>query len=62
MARRRKKHAQATLSAAEVKEPTRVATGLVLSVLITLLLGGIPFGLGKYIELNSPGPYDSGAF
>jgi hypothetical protein len=62
MARRRKKHAQATLSATEVKQPKRVATALVVSVLITLVLGGIPFGLGKYIELNSPGPFDSGAY
>ncbi|MHC5001354.1 MAG: hypothetical protein ACYTE1_11165, partial [Planctomycetota bacterium] len=62
MARRRKKHAQTTLSAADTKQPGRVTTALIVSVVITLVLGGIPFGLGKYIEFNSPGPYDSGAF
>lgn len=36
--------------------------GLIIAVVIALLLGGIPFGLGKYIEFNSPGPFDSGAY
>jgi hypothetical protein len=62
MARRRKQQAHVTLSAAGAKQPKRVVTGLIISVVIALILGGIPFGLGKYIELNSPGPYDSGAY
>ncbi|MHC4551225.1 MAG: glycosyltransferase family 39 protein [Planctomycetota bacterium] len=36
--------------------------GLLISILVTAILAGIPFGMGKYIELNSPGPYDSGAY
>jgi len=36
--------------------------GLIAAIAVTLLLGGIPFGLGKYIEFNSPGPFDSGAY
>ena len=44
-----------------VKAPL-LPTGLLISILVTIVLAGIPFGLGKYIELNSPGPFDSGAF
>lgn len=32
------------------------------AVAITILLGGIFFGLGKYFEFNSPGAFDSGAY
>lgn len=62
MARRRKKQAQARLPIAEMKQSRIKATGLIISIVFTLILGGIPFGLGKYIELNSPGPFDSGAY
>lgn len=62
MARRRKKQARVTVSATDEKRPKRVATAFVVSVVIALILGGIPFGLEKYIEFNSPGPFDSGAF
>ena len=30
--------------------------------LIVAVLAAVPFGLGKYIEFNTPGPYDSGAY
>ncbi len=30
-------------------------------VVAALLLAGVPFALGKYIELNRPGPFDSPA-
>ena len=33
----------------------------VLVVVAVLGLAAIPFGLGKYIELNSPGAFDSGS-
>ena len=36
--------------------------GLLVAVGLTLLLGGIPFALGKYIELNTPDPFDGGAY
>ena len=29
---------------------------------IVVILAAIPFALGKYFELNTPGPYDSGAY
>ena len=29
---------------------------------IVAILAAIPFGLGKYFELSTPGPYDSGAY
>jgi hypothetical protein len=29
---------------------------------IVAILAAIPFGLGKYFEFNSPGPFDSGAY
>lgn len=31
-------------------------------ILVTLILAGIPFSLGKYIEFNTPGPFDSAAY
>ncbi len=34
----------------------------VLVVLVAVISGGIPFLAGKYIEFNSPGPFDSGAY
>jgi Dolichyl-phosphate-mannose-protein mannosyltransferase len=36
--------------------------GLLLGLGLVLVLAGIPFGLGKYFEFNSPGPFDSGAY
>ena len=62
MTRRKKKHARVTLPVAEAKQPRHITINLIFSIIIALILGGIPFGLGKYIELNSPGPYDSGAY
>ena len=29
---------------------------------LVLVLAGIPFGLGKYFEFNTPGAFDSGAY
>ncbi|AQT69631.1 hypothetical protein STSP2_02825 [Anaerohalosphaera lusitana] len=29
---------------------------------IALILAGIPFSMGKYLELSTPGPFDSGAY
>lgn len=40
----------------------RFSPALIASVVVTLILGGIPFGMGKYIELKSPDPFDSGAY
>jgi len=59
MARRKKQPSQSVL---KVKQPHKKWTGLLIAITITMILGGIPFGLGKYIELNSPGPYDSGSY
>jgi len=62
MARRRKK--TNTLNRPDIVSPQtrRFSAGLLISIIITLILGGIPFGLGKHIEFNSPGLFDSGAF
>ncbi|MEN8128035.1 MAG: hypothetical protein ABFR90_09565, partial [Planctomycetota bacterium] len=62
MARRRKKTTQVSPPPADIKRPGRFSGGLIVSVIITLILAGIPFALGKHIEFNSPGPFDSGAF
>ena len=35
---------------------------LLLALGLVLVLGGIPFALGKYFELKTPGPFDSGAY
>jgi len=34
----------------------------VIALLAVILLAGIPFAIGKYIEFNTPGPYDSGGY
>lgn len=62
MPRKRKKNVRASALETKIKQPRPATTGLIISVLIALVLGGIPFGLGKYIEFNSPGPFDSGAY
>jgi len=36
--------------------------GFILFCSMAALCIAIPFGLGKYIEFNSPGAYDSGAY
>ena len=64
MARRKKKihrHASAELTSSDSRG-FRMPVGLLAAILITVITAGIPFGLGKHIELNSPGPFDSGAF
>jgi hypothetical protein len=62
MARRRKKTDTPNVPATVSPRTKRFPVGLLVSIILTLILGGIPFGMGKYIELNSPGPFDSGAF
>lgn len=62
MARRRTRTAKPNIPDKAASATGRFPTGLVISIILTLILGGIPFGLGKYIELNSPGPFDSGAY
>ncbi|MHC5082698.1 MAG: glycosyltransferase family 39 protein [Planctomycetota bacterium] len=64
MARRKKN--KSSQQSADITHPSSGAklfsSGLFYAIIITVILGGIPFGLGKYIELNSPGPFDSGAY
>ena len=40
----------------------RIQTSKVVFIAIIAILAAIPFSMGKYIEFNSPGPYDSGAY
>lgn len=60
--RKKKKIPHAGRSVSVEKRTQHVPTALLVSIILTLILGGIPFGMGKYIELNSPGPFDSGAY
>lgn len=61
MARRIAHHKPAEPAAALAPAKKR-PVGLLVAVALTLLLGGIPFALGKYIELNTPDPFDGGAY
>jgi hypothetical protein len=54
-------------SHAHKKDHRRVANGSKtgresILIIAAIILAGIPFGLGKYFELNSPGPFDSGSY
>ncbi|MHC5088773.1 MAG: glycosyltransferase family 39 protein [Planctomycetota bacterium] len=62
MARRRKKQSRPPVTVTDKQPTPRIETALIVSIIAVMLLGGIPFGVGKYIELNSPGPFDSGAY
>jgi len=37
----------------------QAGSGIAFWFVIIFVLAGVPFGLGKYIEFNSPGPFDS---
>ena len=62
MARRRKKNDKPNIHRPASLPTKRFPAGLLVAITATLILGGIPFGIGKYIEFNSPGPFDSGAY
>ena len=59
---RRTAHPKPSAPAALTPPKKPLPVGLLVAVALTLLLGGIPFALGKYIELNTPDPFDGGAF
>ncbi len=59
---RRKRKTSKPIPTGKSKPFNRVPVGLISAVIFTLILGGIPFGFGKYIEFHSPGPFDSGAY
>ena len=59
MARRKRQSSPQSL---KTKSHPKRFGRLYVAIAVTLVLAGIPFALGKYIELNSPGPYDSGAY
>ncbi len=64
MSRRKKKihhHRPIESSSGDLRH-LKLPVGLLVALLITAITAGVPFGLGKHIELNSPGPFDSGAF
>lgn len=61
MARRKRQSSRTVVTEIE-RKPSRISSGLIISIIAAILLGGIPFIVGKYIELNSPGPFDSGAY
>jgi hypothetical protein len=57
MSRRRRRVVQTNTPAAPQRKPSVLAP-----VLAAVILAGVPFVLGKYMELNSPDPFDSGAY
>ncbi len=57
MSRTRRKNKQQ-----KQETPSRQAKPFPASILIALILAGLPFIIGKYIEFNSPGAFDSGAY
>jgi len=59
---RRPLHKKPLESPATDSQKKSLPVGLLIAVGLTLLIGGIPFALGKYIELNSPDPFDGGAY
>ena len=56
-AKKEKSHKQKTILSD--KRQSRINV-IVLAVVV--ILAAIPFGLGKYFEFNTPGPFDSGAY
>jgi len=68
MAKRKRRHTQqdnskpakARSSASGQADMTKFKTVAIAIIVIVLAL--IPFAMGKYIEFNTPGPYDSGAY
>lgn len=59
---RRRKPANPSPPAQSARRPSASTSGLLVALAAVLLLGGIPFALGKYIELNTPDPFDGGAY
>ena len=59
---RRSPHKKPIPSPAAPAPSNPFPVGLLVAIGAVLLLGGIPFALGKYIELNSPDPFDGGAY
>jgi dolichyl-phosphate-mannose-protein mannosyltransferase len=53
-------HRQASSRAWEWRMNTRWVT--IVTIVISFVIAAIPFGYGRYFELNSPGAYDSGAY
>jgi len=47
---------------ADPKRPISQRTKSMLWIALVVVLAGIPFSLGKYFELNTPGAFDSGAY
>ncbi|MBA7636964.1 hypothetical protein ES703_44592 [subsurface metagenome] len=56
-----KKHARPQKKESAVLATLQTNKKLIILAIIALT-AAIPFGLGKYFEFNSPGPYDSGAY
>ena len=61
MARERKRKKQAAVQS-EMACPAGFEVARYIPFVIVLLLAAIPFGMGKYFELNTPGAFDSGAY
>jgi len=56
-----KKHAKPQKREPAILDALQSKKKFIVLVIITIL-AAIPFGLGKHFELNTPGPYDSGAY
>ncbi len=62
MSRRRTKIPHPQQPAPNAAPHRRMPAGRPAAILLALLLGGVPFALGRYIEFRSPDPFDSGAY
>jgi hypothetical protein len=66
MSKSARKHAPARKPRKHIHEPKPVSKfkikSSVIAIVVTVVLAAIPFAMGKYIEFNSPDPFDSGCY
>jgi len=62
MAKKRKREAPRTVPKVRPRPAKKTPWISIAGVVLALVLAAVPFAIGKYIEFNSPGPFDSGAY
>ena len=58
----RKKNKQSVRPKLTITDKQTPAIVKFLPVILAVIIAGTPFVLGKYMELNMPGPFDSGSY